>query len=295
LRAGAALRFLGDYAPADVWNEFQTRGHSVFYAVPTIYHQLAEAWEQQDAGVRRQWADAGGRLRLAVSGSAALPARLWRRWLEITGQPLLERYGMTEIGMAISNPLRGERRPGTVGQPLPGIDLRVVGESGRDARPGEPGEIWVRGPTLFREYWNQPDVTRQAFRDGFFLTGDMAEWDDGYIRIRGRASVDILKSAGYKLSALEIEEVLRELPAIREVAVVGVPDAQWGEIVTACVVVHDGHSLTLDELRDWCADKLAPYKAPRRLEIRPNLPRNAMGKVTKPELIRQLTGSGPVS
>jgi malonyl-CoA/methylmalonyl-CoA synthetase len=196
---------------------------------------------------------------------------------------------MTEIGMAISNPLRGERRPGTVGQPLPGIRVRILNDEGQDVPAGVPGEIWVQGPTLFREYWKQPAATSESFRDGFFRTGDVAEIDNGYIRIRGRASVDILKSAGYKISALEIEEVLREHPAVREVAVVGLPDAVWGEIVTACVIPQPGQLPTLEQIRAWCEDKLATYKAPRRLELRQELPRNAMGKVTKPELIRQLS------
>jgi malonyl-CoA/methylmalonyl-CoA synthetase len=196
---------------------------------------------------------------------------------------------MTEIGMAISNPYHGERQPGTVGQPLPGFEVRIVTEDGSDAPEGVPGEIHVRGPALFREYWNHPDATREAFRNGYFLTGDVAELNGGYISIRGRASVDILKSGAYKLSALEIEEVLREHPAIRDVAVVGIPDAEWGEIVTACVILASGQSVTLDQVRSWCADKLAPYKSPRRLDIRTELPRNAMGKVVKPDLIRELT------
>lgn len=291
LWAGAGLRFLDAFTPADVWNALAARRISVFYAVPTIYHQLADTWERQDSVTQRRWADDARQLRLMVSGSAALPARLWDRWLEITGQALLERYGMTEIGMAISNPLYGERRAGTVGQPLPGLQVRIVAEDGNLAPDGVAGEIRVQGPTLFREYWNQADATRASFRDGFFLTGDVAEVHNGYICIRGRATVDILKSAGYKLSALEIEEVLRDHPAIREVAVVGIPDPQWGEIVTACVILQPGESLTVEQARVWCQDKLAPYKAPRRLEIRDELPRNAMGKVIKPELIRQLTES----
>lgn len=292
LWAGAQIRFLDAFSPATVWTEFVERRVSVFYAVPTIYHQLVEAWEQQNSETQRCWADGAGALRLAVSGSAALPVRLWDRWQKISDQALLERYGMTEIGMALSNPYRGERQPGTVGQPLPGMNVRIVTESGEDAQDGTPGEIRVQGPSLFKEYWNKPDATRVSFRDGYFLTGDVAEVRNGYIRICGRASVDILKSAGYKISALEIEEVLREHPGIREVAVVGVPDAEWGEIVTACVIPQADHALTIEGLRAWCEDKLASYKAPRRLVLRNELPRNAMGKITKPELIRELAGSG---
>jgi len=284
LRAGAELRFVEAFDAARVWEAFAAGEATVFYAVPTIYHQLAEAWEAAGADARRRWTEGAGAMRLLVSGSAALPARLWRRWREITGQPLLERYGMTEIGMALSNPYRGERRPGTVGQPLPGVEVRIADEEGRDVPPGQPGEILVRGPALFREYWGNPEATRASFRDGWFLTGDVAALQDGYVAIQGRASQDILKSAGYKLSALEIEEVVGEHPAVREVAVVGLPDPQWGEVVTACVVLRPGARLALEELRAWCADKLAPYKVPRRLEVRESFPRTPLGKVVKKAL-----------
>jgi malonyl-CoA/methylmalonyl-CoA synthetase len=285
LWAGAEVGFRKGFEPGDVWELLASRGATVFYAVPTLYHHLVESWEQADPGLQRSWAAGAGALRLAVSGSAALPTRLWTRWKEITGQALLERYGMTEIGMALSNPYGGERRAGTVGQALPGMDVRIVTESGADAPEGTPGEIWVRGRSLFKEYWNRPQATRESFRDGYFLTGDVAEWDRGYVRIRGRASVDIIKSAAYKISALEVEGVLLEHPAIREAAVVGQPDPQWGEIVTACVTLHPGQSLTVEGLREFCRDKLASYKIPRRLKVLESLPRNAMGKVTKPELL----------
>jgi len=226
LWAGAQILFRETFSPTQVWKEFAGRKVSVFYGVPTIYHQLADAWEGQELPTQRRWAEGAGQLRLAVSGSAALPARLWARWQNISNQALLERYGMTEIGMAISNPYRGERRAGTVGQPLPGMNVRIVTETGHDAPEGVQGEIWVQGASLFREYWNNPDASRAAFRDGYFLTGDVAEIQNGSVCIRGRSSVDILKSGGDKVSALEIEEVLREHPNIREVAVVGVPDSE---------------------------------------------------------------------
>jgi malonyl-CoA/methylmalonyl-CoA synthetase len=278
LRAGAELRFLPAFAPDEVWRSFAAREASVFYAVPTMYHQLAEAWESRDAADRLRLSEAAGALRLAVSGSAALPARLWNRWRELSGQTLLERYGMTEIGMALSNPYRGERRPGTVGRPLPGMEVRL----------DERGEILVRGPSLFREYWGRPEATREAFVDGWFKTGDVAELSDGYVAIRGRASIDIIKSAGYKISALEIEAALLEHPSVAEAAVVGVPDVEWGEVVTAVLVPKPGGAI--DDLRDWCRERLAPYKTPRRWVTREALPRNAMGKVTKPELRRELSG-----
>jgi malonyl-CoA/methylmalonyl-CoA synthetase len=220
---------------------------------------------------------------LMVSGSAALPASVHEQWTSLTGQKLLERYGMTEIGMAISNPLNGERRPGAVGLPLPGVTIRLVGEGGNVIEgENEPGEIQVQGPAVFAEYWNKPDVTKDSFVDGWFRTGDMAVLEDGYYRIMGRLSVDIIKSGAYKLSALEIEDTLRTHPAIRECAVVGVPDDTWGEAVAVAIVARDGEHLELPALKEWATERMSAYKIPKSLLLLEDLPRNAMGKVTKP-------------
>jgi malonyl-CoA/methylmalonyl-CoA synthetase len=289
LWAGAQLRLKPKFDPVDVWRSFMSRDASVFYGVPTIYHKLVEAFDEEDKSVRDSWVEGAKMLRLAVCGSAALPATLWQRFYLTTGQAILERYGMTEIGMALANPYEGERRPGTVGHPLPTMDIRLVDDGGNDCSPGEPGEIWVRGGSLFSEYWGQPEATRESFRDGYFMTGDIAELRTGYYRILGRASQDIIKSGAYKISALEIEEQLLAHPSISEVAVVGVPDEEWGEIVTACVVLRTGQSLTLEDVRDWCANMLSAYKHPRRLQLYDELPRNSMGKVLKPELTSALT------
>ena len=258
-------------------------------AVPTIYSRLIAAW--QAAPMERQAALSAGcrKLRLMVSGSAALPVRVLEQWQEISGHVLLERYGMTEIGMALSNPLRGRRRPGFVGVPLPGVAVRLVDEQGREVPLGTPGEIEVRGPSVFREYRRRPEATEAAFRDGWFRTGDIAVVEQGFYRILGRSSVDILKTGGYKVSALEIEEALREHPAIRELAVVGLPDPEWGERIGAALVLAPGSA------RRWRAaplgrDRLAPYKLPTRLLALEKLPRNAMGKVIKPDVVRLFTG-----
>jgi malonyl-CoA/methylmalonyl-CoA synthetase len=190
---------------------------------------------------------------------------------------------MTEIGMALSNPLHGERRPGAVGVPLPGVEVRLKSESGDIvAAEDEPGEIQVRGPGVFRAYWNRPDASAESFDDGWFRTGDMAVRERGYYRIMGRLSVDIIKSGGYKLSALEIEAALLEHPSIRECAVIGLPDDTWGEAVTAVVVLQTDSTLELPALREWCKGRLSVYKIPQRLKVVSDLPRNAMGKVTKP-------------
>jgi malonyl-CoA/methylmalonyl-CoA synthetase len=220
-----------------------------------------------------------------VSGSAALPASVHEKWTALTGQKLLERYGMTETGMAISNPYHGERRPGAVGKPLPGVEVRLKSESGAIVSgENEPGEIQVRGPGVFHAYWNRPEVSAESFDEGWFRTGDMAVLETGYYRIMGRLSVDIIKSGGYKLSALEIEAALLEHPHVLECAVIGAPDDTWGEAVSAAVVLGEGATLELAALREWCKGRLSVYKIPQRLRVVDALPRNAMGKVTKPAI-----------
>jgi malonyl-CoA/methylmalonyl-CoA synthetase len=193
---------------------------------------------------------------------------------------------MTEIGMALSNPLHGERRPGVVGTPLPGVEVRLVDEAGDDVAGAAPGELLVRGPGVFREYWGRPDATAAAFTEGgWFRTGDVAAREDGAFRILGRLSVDIIKTGGEKVSALEIEAVLRNHPDIADCAVVGLPDAEWGECVAVVVALRGNASLTLRSLRDWARTRLSGAKLPRRLVAVSELPRNAMGKVVKPQLI----------
>jgi malonyl-CoA/methylmalonyl-CoA synthetase len=191
---------------------------------------------------------------------------------------------MTEIGMALSNPLHGQRVPGSVGIPLPTVDVQLVNDAGEAVAPGVAGEIEVRGPSVFKEYWGKPDATRDAFRDGWFRTGDSAVVENGVYRILGRTNIDIIKTGGHKVSALEIEEVLRQHPAIADCAVVGIQDAEWGERVAAAVVLREGGTLGLDELRVWGKERLAVHKIPSRLLAVKELPRNAMGKVTKPAI-----------
>jgi malonyl-CoA/methylmalonyl-CoA synthetase len=284
LWSGARCTIHPGFDASAVWDALSGGDLSLFMAVPTVYSRLVSAWEAADPATQRQWSEGCRRLRLMVSGSAALPVSVLERWREISGHTLLERYGMTEIGMAISNPLEGERRPGHVGVPLPGVEVRLVDEEGGTVTAGTPGEIEVRGPSVFSEYWRKPEATRDAFRDGWFRTGDVAELSGGYYRILGRNSVDILKTGGYKVSALEIEEVLLTHPAIAECAVVGIPDEQWGDRVCAAIVLRPGEALEADSLRAWAAERLAPYKIPREVRVVAELPRNAMGKVTKPEV-----------
>jgi len=284
LAVRATCEILPAFDAERVWDRLASGEITVFTAVPTIYNRLIASWNAAPPEVQRARSDGARGLRLMMSGSAALPVQTLERWREITGHTLLERYGMTELGMALSNPLAGERRPGYVGQPLPGVDIRLVDEDGRDVGEGTPGELEVRGPAVCLEYWQRPDDTRDAFRDGWFRTGDVAVWENGSFRLLGRSNVDIIKTGGFKVSALEIEEILRTHPAIAECAVVGVHDEDWGERVSAAVELRTGATLSLDELQQWAKVQLAPYKVPRALQAVPALPRNAMGKVVKPEV-----------
>jgi malonyl-CoA/methylmalonyl-CoA synthetase len=282
LWSGAEIEAFERFDLQAILSRVAGRAYTLFMAVPTIYVKLLEALEELSEAEREPILQGFADMRLMVSGSAALPARIHNQWTELTGQQLLERYGMTEIGMAISNPYEGERRPGAVGQPLPGVEVRLQDESGKlILAEGIVGEIQVRGPAVFQEYWNRPEATKQSFVDGWFRTGDMAVVEDGYYRIIGRSSVDIIKSGGYKLSALEIEAVLLDHPSIAQCAVVGLTDEKWGETVAAAVVLTANGVLDIESLRTWCNDRLSPYKIPRKLLLVEALPRNAMGKVNK--------------
>ena len=258
---------------------------SVFMAVPTIYVKLIDHLETLEDEEVQGISEGFANMRLNVSGSAACPVEVFEEWRDLTGQVLLERYGMTEIGMALSNPYRGERRPGYVGQALPDVAVQLVDEEG-DIVTGEgtPGEIRIQSPTVFLEYWGNAEATEASFSDGWFCTGDIAVIEDGYYRIMGRSSVDIIKSGGYKLSALEIENKLLAHPDIAEVAVVGIADRTWGEAVAAVVALKGDGDVTVEDLKSWCDGKLSSYKVPKQLRVVDALPRNAMGKVVKPSL-----------
>ncbi|WP_406478154.1 acyl-CoA synthetase [Streptomyces sp. NBC_01615] len=291
LRRGGSVRHLGRFSAEGVARELNA-GATMLFGVPTMYHRLAEA-----LGEDGELAKALGRARLLVSGSAALPVHDHERITAATGRRVVERYGMTETLMNTSVRADGEPRPGTVGVPLPGVDLRLVEEDGTtiaaydtDGTPtgaydGESvGEIQVRGPNLFTEYLNRPDATAAAFtEDGWFRTGDMAVLDpDGSVRIVGRKATDLIKSGGYKIGAGEIENALLEYPGVREAAVTGEPDDDLGECVVAWIVPADPQSPpSPDELADHVARRLAPHKRPRTVRFLESLPRNDMGKILK--------------
>ena len=284
LYAGATCYFTESFSAEEVFQWLTSDKLTVFMAVPTIYYKLVSYWETLSDEAKSLAYQKMLAFRLMVCGSAALPVTVMEKWQTISGQVLLERYGMTEIGMAISNPYVGERRAGYVGVPLPSVEVKLVDEKGIRVADGEPGEIIIRGPNVFLEYWQNPQATAESFTEvGWFSTGDVAVVENGYYRIMGRMSMDIIKSGGYKISALEIEEVLRTHPAVDDCAVIGMPDEEWGELIVAALVLKettfDTHTLQL-----WLREKMAAYKTPRKYMVLPELPRNAMGKVVKSSL-----------
>lgn len=282
LWAGAECHMVRKFEAEAVWQRLGEGNLTLFMAVPTIYVKLIAAWEAAPIAEQTRLTAGCTNLRLMVSGSAALPVPILEQWQRISGHFLLERYGMTEIGMALSNPLQGQRLAGYVGTPLPGVEVRLVDEAGAVVAPGTPGEIQVKGPTVFSEYWQKPEATAKAFREGWFCTGDLAVVEQDNYRILGRISVDIIKTGGYKVSALEIESLLLTHPEIQECAVVGVDDPEWGERVCVAVVLRSGGHLTLADLRSWAKASLAVYKVPTQMQVVTELPRNVMGKLTKP-------------
>jgi malonyl-CoA/methylmalonyl-CoA synthetase len=255
---------------------------TLFFGVPTMYARLLAEAERR--GVPKHLP------RLFVSGSAPLSPQVFADFKRIFGHTILERYGMTETIMNLTNPYEGERRPGTVGGPFPGQQARVVDVHTRQPLPpGEIGEIEVYGPHVFVGYWNRPEATAEAFSaDGWFKTGDLGWYsDDGYYTITGRAR-ELIISGGYNIYPREIEDVLETHPAVAEVAVIGLPDAEFGEQVVAAIVPKKQYNIESDEIIEFCRERLASYKKPRQVIFVDTLPRNALGKVQKHLLAAQL-------
>lgn len=285
LWSGACCEFLPKFDAKKVMDLFKAGDINVFMAVPTIYYKLIHYWEQATEEEQIEISSALKTFRLMISGSAALPVPVLEQWKSISSHTLLERYGMTEIGMALSNPYSEERRAGHVGKPLPQVQIRLVNENGIIGKENVEGEIQIKGPNVFLEYWQKPEATQKAFTaDGWFKSGDIAMLNDGYYKILGRDSVDIIKSGGYKISALEIEDVLRKHPAIADCAIVGIPNPEWGEVVSACLIPSSKNALEIDAVRNWSKERLPAYKVPRQFIVKEELPRNVLGKVTKNEL-----------
>ncbi len=289
LWAGSTVSLCPKFDIEAILKEVIDNRYNVFMAVPTIYVKMIQHFETLDDTQLKAITDGFRNMRLNISGSAACPVKVYNQWLELTGQVLLERYGMTEIGMAISNPYDGERRAGAVGIPLPGVEVCLFDdENAVINEEDKPGEIRIKGDNVFLEYWGNKEATEGSYHDGWFCTGDVAVKENGYYRIMGRSSVDIIKSGGYKLSALEIEGTLLTHEDVAECAVIGAPDEMWGEAVTAFIGLKPGKTMEYDDLKNWCEGKMSAYKIPKQIVIVDALPRNAMGKVTKPALKDQL-------
>jgi malonyl-CoA/methylmalonyl-CoA synthetase len=284
LRRGGHVRHLGRFDPEAVAGAL-AGGDTMLFGVPTMYHRLAQLAED-DPGAAR----ALGSARLLVSGSAGLPATTFQRIVRATGQRVVERYGLTETIMNTAVRADGERRPGEVGRAVPGVEVVVRPDDGDGLgevpADGETiGEVHVRGPNLFLGYLNRPDATADAVHDGWFSTGDLATVaPDGYLRIVGRRSTDLIKTGGYKVGAGEVESALLEHPAVSQVAVTAAPDEDLGERIVAWVVPAGAGLPSERELADHVAATLAPHKRPREVRFLAELPRNAMGKVLKQRL-----------
>lgn len=295
---------------------------TVFMGVPTIYSKLIKEYEKvfakDDQMVEYIKNTLSNRIRLMVSGSAPLPVSTYKKWLDITGHKLLERYGMTETGMILSNSYDSDREPGFVGVPLPGVSTQVAKNREDDSRDytvllessnvngqvitklndnfnEDPiGELLVKGDNVFKEYFNNPQATKNTFtHDGWFKTGDIVQYnlEKKKFKILGRTSIDVIKSGGYKLSALDIESVLMEHPDIKECAVIGIEDKTWGESIAAIIVLKSESGMSLEQLKNFCADKLPKYSIPTILKIVAQIPKNAMGKINKREFIKDFTST----
>jgi malonyl-CoA/methylmalonyl-CoA synthetase len=267
----------------------------MFFGVPTMYNRLVTL-PASDCPV-----DDLRSMRLWVSGSAPLTTATFERFQDRFGYEILERFGMSEGGFMLGTSFDGVRRPGVVGKPFRGIEVRIIdpdeAEQGRlrELPDGGTGELVIRGPNLFSGYWQRPDDTKAAFVDGFFRSGDLAVREaDGMIRIVGRQSVDIIKSGGFKIGAVEIENCLQAHPAVAEVAVVGIPDTDLGERVVAVVTTVSETTVSDEQLLAHARLHLAPHKVPRQIVFQAEIPRTGPGKVKKKDLIQQLSNSPPM-
>jgi malonyl-CoA/methylmalonyl-CoA synthetase len=281
LRSGCRTRLLERFDHASAATTLLDFRPTLFFGVPTMYVRLLDVEGASARGIGRS-------LRLAVSGSAPLAPQILSEFERLYGHRILERYGMTETLMTLSNPYDGERRAGTVGFPLPGVETRIVDDSGSDVETGTVGELMVKTPTLCAGYWNQPELTARAFKDGWFRTGDLAmRSDDGYYTLCGRRS-DLIISGGFNIYPREIEELLGEHPAVAEVAIAGAPDRVRGEAPMGFVVLAKGATASEADLIEFCRARLASFKVPRAIRFVDRLPRTALGKVQKAALVKGL-------
>jgi len=282
LLAGARMLWLPKFDAREVMALLPKA--TAMMGVPTFYTRLLA-----EPGFSR---DTCRNVRLFVSGSAPLQTETFDAFRDRTGHTILERYGMTETGMNTSNPLVGPRVAGTVGPPLPGVSIRIVDDAGAPCAPGTIGAIQVKGPNVFPGYWRMPEKTQEEFTaDGYFRTGDVGEWtSERYVRIVGRAK-DLVITGGLNVYPKEIEERIDAMPGVVETAVIGIPDPDFGEAVTAVVVARPGHTLTEAAIVGALKGEIASFKVPKRVHFVDELPRNAMGKVQKNVLRERLAGA----
>lgn len=323
LAVGAKIIMMPKFDAGKCWEILLNRNETsvnsevdVFMAVPTIYAKLIQKYNEPEFQAKYDPEDVKQtileKIRLTVCGSAALPTPILEEWKRISGHTLLERYGMTELGMVLSDPFEQEaRKPGFVGNPMPGVQVRIVKPGTTDVlvmgdydgttilnAPDQTivGELQVKGPSVFKCYHNRPEATKKEFtKDKWFKTGDTAEFvpsdgSDGYdgaYKILGRSNVDVIKTGGYKVGALDVERILLEHEAIHEVAVIGVEDLTWGQKVGAVVAFEEGvKAPDLSEIREWARDKLPSYSLPTVMKVMDKLPRNVMGQVNKKDLMK---------
>ncbi|XP_020711595.1 malonate--CoA ligase ACSF3, mitochondrial isoform X1 [Athalia rosae] len=316
LHVGARCVMLPKFEAPSIWSQLlavdiqNAERVNVFMAVPTIYTKLIQEYDQRFSKNEKMkeyiHTVCSNKIRLMVSGSAPLPQPVFNRWEEITGHRLLERYGMSETGMTLSNPLKGKRIPGTVGIPLPGVEVRLTKpdatgsgtevllqgsskglQKGGESQNAVSGNLEVRSDGVFTRYWNKPEATKKEFtEDGWFKTGDTAQYEDGVYKILGRSSIDIIKTGGYKVSALNVETEILGHPHVQDCSVVGVPDETWGQRIAAVVVLREGTELVLPELREFAKKSLPDYAVPSILKVVDAIPKNAMGKVNKVDLLK---------
>lgn len=323
LQTGAKIVMLPKFDAKEVWsyllaiNGKTDRKVNVYMAVPTIYSKLIEEYDRlfktDEKMVVYIKNTLKNKIRLMVSGSAPLSETIFQKWLQISGHELLERYGMTETGMCLSNPYSSKREFGYVGIPLPGVSVKIcqkdlggdyltlVESHNKDGKvtyevdknlvntDTPSGSLLVKSDGVFQEYFYRPEATKKEFTiDRYFKTGDICQFDTKkqLFKILGRESVDIIKSGGYKISALQIESELLNHPDIRECAIIGLPDEKWGQVVAAVLVLNKDKSLTVDDLKTWASEKLPVYCIPKILKIVDSISRNAMGKINKKDLVK---------
>jgi malonyl-CoA/methylmalonyl-CoA synthetase len=288
LYAGSTMILHEKFEPGRAWEALEKERCTLLMGVPTIYQRLMNEWEKLERKPDLQ------KMRVFISGSAPLSDDLFHRFEKATGFRILERYGMTETGMNTSNRIDpAHRKAKSVGFPLPGVRIRVVGSDSKDVRPGDVGEVWVLGNNVFRGYWGMPDKTRESFVEGWFRSGDLGYQDPkdgGRLYLVGRAK-ELIITGGYNVYPKEVENILETHEAVKESAVVGLSDEEFGEKVAAVVVLKDGRgSVALEVLAAHCRERLASYKCPREIAIVPELPRNAMGKILKNRIVEDLQG-----